>query len=102
MELPMRLMSQQTTASSLFRYASLIKELSAGCRKGAIAALRGDFATSSRKWTPLAKQGNADAQYNLGLIYRNGWGVSQDYKTTVKWYRLAAERGMPMPTTIWA
>ena len=26
-------------------------------------------------------------------MYRNGKGVPQDYKTAVKWYRLAAEQG---------
>ena len=33
------------------------------------------------------------AQYNLGVMYENGQGVPQDYKTAVKWYRLAAEQG---------
>jgi len=40
-----------------------------------------------------AEQGIAYAQYNLGLMYENGDGVSQDYKTAVKWYRLSAEQG---------
>jgi TPR repeat protein len=26
-------------------------------------------------------------------LYRDGEGVLQDYKTTVKWYKLAAEQG---------
>ena len=30
---------------------------------------------------------------NLGVMYRQGTGVPQDYKTAVKWYRLAAEQG---------
>ena len=29
----------------------------------------------------------------LGLIYRNGEGVQQDFKKTLKWYRLSAEQG---------
>jgi len=33
------------------------------------------------------------AQFNLGVMYRKGKGVPQDYKTAVKWYRLAAEQG---------
>ncbi len=40
-----------------------------------------------------AEQGNASAQYNLGLMYDNGQGVTQDYAEAVKWYRLAAEQG---------
>jgi TPR repeat protein len=46
-----------------------------------------------REWTPLAKQGNAVAQYFLGFMYLNGDGVTQDYKSAAKWYRLAAEQG---------
>jgi TPR repeat protein len=66
---------------------------SADYQKGMTAAQSGDYATALREWTPLAKQGNASAQFNLGLIYRNGQGVSQDYKTALEWYRLAAEQG---------
>ena len=29
-------------------------------------------------------------------MYRNGWGVAQDYKEAVKWYRLAAAQGYAM------
>jgi len=54
----------------------------------------GDFATALREWTPLAEQGYADAQSNLGLMYYNGDGVPQDYKTAEKWFRLAAEQGL--------
>jgi uncharacterized protein len=34
---------------------------------------------------------NAMAQYNFGLMYSNGDGVSQDDGEAVKWFRLAAE-----------
>ena len=54
---------------------------------------RGDYATAFREWHPLAKQGNAKAQYNLGVMYGNGLGVTQDYPRSVKWYRKAAEQG---------
>ena len=40
-----------------------------------------------------AEQGNAEAQSNLGGMYFNGQGVSQDYKEAVKWDRLAAQQG---------
>ena len=40
-----------------------------------------------------ALNGNADAQYNLGLMYANGQGVTQDYKEAVKWWRLSADQG---------
>jgi hypothetical protein len=66
---------------------------SADFQKGYTAYKSGDYATALREWEPLAKQGNAFAQYNLGLMYDKGRGVPQDYKTAVKWYRLAAEQG---------
>ena len=41
----------------------------------------------------LAEQGNALAQYNLGVMYDNGLGVPENDAEAVKWYRLAAEQG---------
>ena len=67
--------------------------MSADFQKGLDAAERGDYATALREWEPLAKQGDADAQNNLGVMYEEGKGVSQDYETAVKWYTLAAEQG---------
>ena len=40
-----------------------------------------------------AGQGDADAQSNLGLMYRDGAGVTLDYAEAVRWYRLAADQG---------
>ena len=41
----------------------------------------------------LAEQGEAFAQYNLGVMYENGVGVPENVADAVKWYRLAAEQG---------
>jgi len=41
----------------------------------------------------LADRGDAEAQFNLGLMYMKGQGVAQNYEEAVKWYRLAAEQG---------
>ncbi len=65
----------------------------AGLDEGAAAAKRGDHATALREWRPLAEQGNAKAQFNLGVMYDRGLGVPQDYAEAVKWYRKAAEQG---------
>ena len=66
---------------------------SADFQKGLDAAQSGDFATALREWTPLAEQGDARAQLNLGFMYHQGQGVPQDDKTAVKWYLIAAEQG---------
>ena len=41
-----------------------------------------------------AEQGDAGAQYNLGVMYDNGAGVPEDDAAAVRWYRLAAEQGL--------
>jgi uncharacterized protein len=61
--------------------------------KGLAAYYTGDFSTALKEWRPLAEQGVAKAQYNLGLMYHNGDGVVQDYAEAVRWFRLAAEQG---------
>jgi S1-C subfamily serine protease len=66
---------------------------SADFQKGLTAYNSGDYATALREWRPLAEQGDASAQHNLGVMYDEGQGVLQDYKTAVKWYRLAAKQG---------
>jgi TPR repeat protein len=43
--------------------------------KGFAAYQRGDFATAMWEWKPLAEQGDALAQHNLGVMYRAGYGV---------------------------
>ncbi|ENW1538914.1 sel1 repeat family protein [Neisseria gonorrhoeae] len=40
-----------------------------------------------------AEQGNAAAQFNLGVMYENGQRVRQDYVQAVQWYRKASEQG---------
>ena len=39
-----------------------------------------------------ADQGHAGAQNNLGVMYRDGQGVKQDYVQAHKWLNLAAAR----------
>ena len=41
----------------------------------------------------LAKQGEAYAQHNLGVMYENGEGVPENDAEAVKWYRKAADQG---------
>jgi TPR repeat protein len=56
---------------------------------------RGDYTQAARLFRPLAEQGIASAQFNLGMMYAKGQGVQQDYQAALKWYRRAAEQGNP-------
>ncbi len=63
-------------------------------KAGEAAHSRGDFATALRELRPLALAGNAQAQFYLGFIYRNGQGTREDFAEAVKWYRRAALQGV--------
>jgi hypothetical protein len=70
----------------------------AGCAldpfvKGYNAYASKDYETALREFRPVAEQGDARAQFGLGLMYHEGQGVAQDYEEAMKWYRLAAEQG---------
>ena len=62
-------------------------------QKGYAAYQAGDYATAIQEWTTLADQGNAPAQFMLGIMYKNGLGVLQDDAEAVRLYRLAADQG---------
>src|SRR6266566_6530227 len=53
----------------------------------------GNYTTAQELWRPLAEQGVARAQNNLGVMYENAKGVPQDVNEALRWYRLAAEQG---------
>ena len=60
--------------------------------EGLAAYQQGDYATAVREWRPLAEKGDAGAQNNLGVMYRDGRGVPQDYVQAHMWFNLAASR----------
>lgn len=57
------------------------------------AAQQGDYAKALSIWRPLAEQGNAAAQFNLGLMYEKGDGVPRDEQEAARWYYKAALQG---------
>jgi TPR repeat protein len=60
---------------------------------GMTAYDREDYATALREWQPLAEQGDALAQYHVGMLYHKGRGVPQDDAQARKWYAKAAAQG---------
>lgn len=73
----------------------VVAPVAAGPLEDGVAAIeRGDYAVAQRLFRPLADQGVAAAQYNLGLMYDSGRGVLQDPTEAARWYRLAADQGV--------
>lgn len=64
----------------------------AGYAEGKAAFDRGDYETALETFQPLAESEDNNAQYHLGILYRNGWGVPQDDNEAARWFRLAAHQ----------
>ncbi len=41
----------------------------------------------------LAKMGNAEAMYHLGILYYEGWGVPKSQEEAVRWWKRANRAG---------
>ena len=52
-----------------------------------------DYAAAASWYGRAAEQGDAKAQYNLGVMSGEGRGVPQDFVAAVNWYKKAAEQG---------
>lgn len=53
-----------------------------------------DYTDAAKWFKKAAEQGYAGAQYNLGIMYAKGEGVSQSEAEAVKWFERAAEQGV--------
>ena len=52
-----------------------------------------DYATALKEFTPLAEQGNQDAQLFLGKMYMLGQGVLKDPDQAIKYLKASGEQG---------
>lgn len=60
----------------------------------AVDAMRsGDFAEAYCIMRPLAEEGDADAQYNIGWMYMNGYGLRVNDSLALEWWQKASEQG---------
>ena len=60
---------------------------------GNAAYLKNNYSVAIAKFKLAAAQGDAQAQFNIGVMYSNGRGVVQNYAEALKWYKLAAAQG---------
>jgi TPR repeat protein len=56
---------------------------------------RGDHETAVLLLRSLAESGDADAQFDLAVLFQVGEDVPQDYVQAYKWYTVAAPRFAP-------
>ena len=112
---------EQPFEASLQRYFKLRQQIESGKAtwNSLTEAQKSEMRNMSKMWTSAAKQGqggaprnldatfleghdhagaayeegDAQAQFNLGIKYYNGQGVKKDHAEAVSWYRKAAEQG---------
>ena len=61
--------------------------------KAMVAFNRQDYAQARTQFESLARDGNVEAQFYLGMIYWGGLGVARDNQKAAFWYRKAADQG---------
>ena len=52
-----------------------------------------NYQIAAKFWKPLAKEGDCDAQYALGLLYFEGLGVGQSYDKAIDLWTRSADQG---------
>jgi hypothetical protein len=63
------------------------------CYNGGYVGVAQDDAEAVRLYSLAAEQGDADAQFNLGVMFEHGQGVARDRAEAIRWYHLAAAQG---------
>lgn len=53
-----------------------------------------DYPKAFNLFKPLAEQGDALAQFQVGMMIEQGQGAEVDYSSAYQWYLKAAEQGM--------
>jgi uncharacterized protein len=56
---------------------------------------REDYTTAAALYAPRAAQGDAEAQYRMGMMARFGWGMEKDSAAAVRWLTQAAKQNQP-------
>jgi len=65
----------------------------AGYQDGLYAYYDGNYELALKELTPYAEQGDADAQFRLGVMYIGGLGTRINDAKGISWYKKAAKQG---------
>jgi TPR repeat protein len=65
----------------------------AGFDEGVAALQAGDLELAAKEFRTAAEAGDVEAQFNVGLMYERGMGVSKNERESLVWYRKSAEQG---------
>lgn len=65
----------------------------AGFDEAAAAFAAADYAKAQEELKPLLEKHDSRAEYAMGVLYENGFGVNKNPQQAVSWYLKAAEQG---------
>ncbi len=90
-------MSKNTLLSIYLLILAIIPSILYGDNilKAKQAMQAGNYAEAYCYWKILAQAGNAEAQYNLGWMYHNGYGLRINDKKSLLWWQEAAHQDYP-------
>ena len=80
--------------ASLYSFSSNVS-LAEDAKKGLQFAVKGDYRQAVDIWLPLAEEGDAEAQYYMGVVYKDGLGVEINYDEFRYWTSRSAFQGSP-------
>ena len=85
---------KEMTEDATKRYLEVKRQIGDECWGALSTAHQREMDEIIRMLQDTAKQGLGDAQFNLGVMYEHGHGVTQDLTESIQWYRKAAEQGV--------
>ena len=71
-----------------------VMPVAADLAKVRVADKDGDHRADFNNLLPIAKDGNAEAQFAIGELFYLGLGVDKDYKSAAMWFHKLAEKGV--------
>ena len=80
--------------ASLCSFSSNVS-LAEDAKKGLQFAVNGEYRQAVDIWLPLAEEGDAEAQYYMGVVYKDGLGVEINYDQFRYWTSRSAFQGSP-------
>jgi len=84
-----------TALAGLLSVCALAHAAAPTFAEGLDAFDRGEYVVARNVFEPLARSGDARAQYRMGLLYAMGLGTPRNYDLGVSWLGKAAANGNP-------
>ncbi|MEM7007561.1 MAG: tetratricopeptide repeat protein [Thermodesulfobacteriota bacterium] len=56
---------------------------------------QGEYRIAKKMWLPMARGGDCDAEYAIGLLYFDGLGIRKNRDTALRWWIRAANQAQP-------